>query len=158
MGHSYTDYLEDPDLYNRVKRHDPDIVFVVLAGNAIRNNVTNVEICTLATRFYNKLRATFPNTQIVSAQIEKRWYREGNRWNCPAEVEFQRRRVALHNFYRRLRLKNYTLLVAGRNRLDNRTYYRDEVHLNQAGLQFYAQMVRNTVSYIIIDLTKKAEK
>ena len=149
-GASYDTFLNNPQLFDDLSQFKPDIVIVILAGNSIRNSVTNKEIYYKATEFYKKLRVIYPLSKIVAAQVELRFYKVGNRWNCPVGNDYHKRRVALNNFLKALKYKDHILMIAGPNRLDNRSLFRrDGVHLTDEGLLKYYSIIKRVVKYII---------
>ena len=91
-GADYNTYLTDRNLFDQIKRHNPDFVIVILAGNAIKGSNSNDEIREQGKRFYTKLREIFPEgiVKIVAAQVEPRFYEPENRWNCPLEDEYKK--------------------------------------------------------------------
>ena len=151
-GADYNTYLTDRNLFDQIKRHNPDFVIVILAGNAIKGSNSNDDIREQGKRFYTKLREIFPEgiVKIVAAQVEPRFYEPENRWNCPLEDEYKRRKTGINTFLARLKLKDHILMVGGPYRLDNRDLYRnDGVHLNQRGLDKYWELIEKEVQFLI---------
>ena len=148
-GAGYQTYLDDPELFRRVARYTPDIVLVILAGNEIKNSVSNAEIKNRARLFYARLRGLFPDAIITAAQVEPRFYREGNPWGCPAKDIFKRRRSAINVFLRNSPICDHTLMLGGPGRLDNQALFRDSVHLNRRGLRVYWEQITNLLNFII---------
>ena len=77
-GASNDTFLNNPQLFDNLNQFKPDIVIVALARNSIRDSVTNKEIYIKATEFYKRLRAIYPLSKIVAAQVEPRFYKVGN--------------------------------------------------------------------------------
>ena len=144
-GASYETYLNSPELFNRIERESADVVIVILAGNSIKDYVTNQQIYDQAFKFYKRLRIIFPRAIFVSAEVEKRFYKLGNHWGCPVGLEYKRRRGAVNNFLKRFREKQHLLRIGGPKRLDNQDLYRDQVHLTDEGLE----IIKHTVRYVI---------
>ena len=89
-------------------------------------------------------------SKIVAAQVELRFYKVDNRWDCPVGNDYHQRRVALNNFLKALKYKDHILMIAGPNRLDNRSLFRkDGVHLTDEGLLKYYSYIKRVVKYII---------
>ena len=148
-GGSYQTYLDNNYLFERARLTNADVVLVILGGNAISNDVTNPEIYAVARKFYTKLRESFPNSKIIAAQVECRYYQPENRWNCPSGKGYCKRRIALNNFLKRLKTKDHILMISGDNRLDQEKYYHDAVHLNTAGLRYYLDCIKKVVNFIL---------
>ena len=148
-GGTYNDFLNIPNLWSRVEAQKADIIVVILAGNSITESVTNSQIYTSSRLFYRRLRNQFPAAKIVSAQVEPRFYKAGNKWGCPVGTEFHKRRVAINNFLRTLKIKDHILMVGGPNHLDNIDLYcRDGVHLTNEGILFYYNMIKKTIRFL----------
>ena len=149
-GASYSTILDKSSYLDQAEEYNPDFVLVVLAGNSLSNSCPNKKIYEQIREFYLVLRARLPNSIIISAQVELRYYAENNRWNCPTESEFRKRRSSVNKFLNRLKLKNYVLNISGPGRLDNPKYYkRDGVHLNEKGVKLYFSLIKSTVRYIV---------
>ena len=116
-GGTYNDFLNIPNLWSRVEAQKADIIVVILAGNSITESVTNSQIYISSRLFYRRLRNQFPAAKIVSAQVEPRFYKAGNKWGCPVGTEFHKRRIAINNFLRTLKIKDHISMVGGPNRL-----------------------------------------
>ena len=125
----------------------PDFIIVILGGNSISNNVDNYTIISQCKEFYKILRFFFQTSVIISAQVELRFYKPKNKFNCPCIESFKKRRSELNKCLNRLKDNDSLLMVAGPNRLDNEGYYRDEVHLNRLGLRKYLTFIKSTVDY-----------
>ena len=126
-GGSYDTYLGDLSVFDRITAVQADVTLVILGGNSISNNRTNAEIYDSIRKFYTKLRASSPTSRIAAAQVELRFYNSENRWDCPVGEDYIKRRVAINNFLKRLKLKDNILMISGVNRLDNQQYYKDFV-------------------------------
>ena len=112
-GASYSTILDKSSYLDQAEEYNPDFVLVVLAGNSLSNSCPNKKIYEQIREFYLVLRARLPNSIIISAQVELRYYAENNRWNCPTESEFRKRRSSVNKFLNRLKLKNYVLNISG---------------------------------------------
>ena len=148
-GASYDTYLNNPELFNPIESENADVVLVILAGNSIKNSVTNYQIYRQAVDFYQRLRIIFPWAIFVAAEVENRFHKPGNRWDCPVGQDYKLRRRAINNFLLKLKEKQYLVMVAGPGRMDNQELYHDEVHLTRAGLDKYWQIIVNTIGYVI---------
>ena len=90
-----------------------------------------------------------PNAIVISAQVEVRFYNEGNRFGAPTYQNFKSIRNAFNTYLKRMKYKDNILIIAGSGRLDNRDYYRDQVQLNRQGLLTYMSIIKTTVSYVL---------
>ena len=147
-GGNYKSMLDDTELLETAFNFHPDIVIVILAANSLKNNVPNSEIHIHCRNFYQLLRIRLPKAKIIAAQIELRFYSATNQWDAPEIESYEKRRRDLNNFLKRLKLKDAIMMVAGPNRIDNRVYYRDGVHLNSVGVRKYFDFVKCTVASV----------
>lgn len=148
-GGTFVSLLNAKTIINNAVAFKPDITVVILGGNDLTNDSDNIAIYDSCREFYSFLRITLPCTIIVAAQIEKRFYLENNRFNAPNEVLYDYRRKYFNKFLKRLKTKDCILQVQGKNCLDNKLYYSDQVHLNQLGLRTYFSFIKSTVEYSI---------
>ena len=151
-GRTYDKFLTEPRLFERIENEEkPDYFLVILSGNSISNNTTNDEIYISARAFYTRLRESFLASKIIATQAEKRFYKAGNKWKCPTETEYDRRRNQINRFLSKSTFKDHLLMIAGTGRLDKRYYYKnDGVHLNSQGLDFYTQTIISLINYLIM--------
>lgn len=113
-----------------------------------QSNIELKEIYEDCTKVYQILREKLPNTCIIAAQIENRFYRSsGSYHNSPSSDQFDYLRRYFNRFLKNKNFKDCVLQVQGPDRLDDQKFYRDEVHLNSEGLSRYFNIIRNTLSY-----------
>ena len=148
-GASYDLFLRDPSKLTAALSYNPDIVVVVLAGNAIHRDISNYELFNKCKSFYQLLREELPNAIIISAQTELRFYNTVNAFGAPKADEYRKKRDKLNKFLNALKLKDHMLLIAGPGRLDNRRYYKDEVHLNKVGIRLYMTLLHAAVVFVL---------
>ena len=67
----------------------------------------------------------------------------------PRVTNTEKKRDKLNKFLNVLKLKDHMLLIAGPGRLDNRRYYKDEVHLNKEGIRLYMTLLRAAVVFVL---------
>ena len=146
-GCSLTHYISKPHLLLEAKNFDPDIVIAIIGGNDIVNSISTEDLHSNCRNFYTFLRSEFPNSMLVGSQVELRFYTFNNRFDCPPHSEFDLRRKSFNTFLKRLKVKDCILQVQGPGRLDDRAFYRDEVHLNTLGLNKYFNIIENTIQY-----------
>ena len=87
-GASYDSFLGDPSKLTAALSYNPDIVVVVLAGNAIHRDISNYELFNKCKSFYQLLREKLPNAIIISAQTELRFYNTVNAFGAPKADEY----------------------------------------------------------------------
>ena len=80
----FSHFLEDPTIFKRVKRYDPDIVVTILGGNAITNLTSNSEIKVQA-RDYFELKKDLCGESCLrlAMQVERRFVSESNKSDVP---------------------------------------------------------------------------
>ena len=146
-GATFSTFINNPWYFDQLKARSPDFVIVILGGNDIKTDIDlakNYEDCT---KFYNILRERLPSAVIIAAQIENRFYLEGNRFGCPPSEKFDHLRRHFNRFLKNKAFKHCLLQVQGPGRLDDRENYRDRVHLNIVGIKKYFEIIENTLSY-----------
>ena len=148
-GGTYDLFLGDSDVFERVSNLSADLILVILAGNSIKRSVANKDIFESASKFYTRLRTAAPQAKLVAAQVEPRYYQEGNKWDCPVGREFHVRRVQVNNFLKAFKGKDHIFQVSGPGRLDNSSLFKDSVHLSRRGLLRYFSMIEKLVRYTI---------
>ena len=139
--------------FNRSRRHklqilrgNPDVILVVLGGNAVANRKPIPEATQEMRVFVKWLRDMMPNVVIIVAEVEPRYS-----WHplLPRGYQgesFKERRNAFNQAIRRVQTKDCTLRIA--NCLCKRKYYdRKGVHLSQCGNEFYWELIRNVLKY-----------
>jgi len=144
-GASYRNFLQDEEFFQRVRRVKPHFVIVILAGNSI-SHPKNV-IARECEEFYGRLRYSCPNSTVISAQVELRFYQRNNRWNAPSGRDYDSKRNWINDLLRRNMYSDGMLVLEGRHGIDDRSLYRDFVHLNQEGLSAYFAIIRRELSY-----------
>ena len=90
-GASYDLFLRDPSKLTAVLSYKPDIVMVVLAGNAIHRVISNYELFNKCKSFYQLLREELPNAIIISAQTELRFHNTVNAFGAPKGDEYRKK-------------------------------------------------------------------
>lgn len=149
-GATFDTFLKDSTkVSNTLSENNPDVIVVILGGNDINRDITNYELFKKCREFYELLRRLAPSAIIIAAQVESRFYKTPNVHSAPAPDEFQKKRKALNKYIHRLKTKDNLLIIAGPGRLDNKTYYRDQVHLNSAGLRNYLSILKTTVDFAL---------
>ena len=150
-GANYNSILDKTDFIDQAEEYEPDFVLVILAGNSIDCDTSNQKIFDNIKEFYLVLKSRLPNSIIISALSELRFYQENNKWNCPTIERFKKRRHSVNKYLNRQKSKDYILNISGPGRLDNKEYYKsDGVHLNDEGLLLYFDLIRSTIRYIMI--------
>lgn len=153
-GANYSTFLSDNSLLLQSIVDKPEVVVVILGGNSISRDVTNFEVFKQCRAFYKLLRDHLPNSRIIAAQIELRFYETPNRFGAPGPEDFRKRRNQLNRFLQTLKLKDNLLIIAGPGRLDNQQYYKDSVHLNKVGLRVYMSILKTTIDYSLRNVRK----
>ena len=143
-------FLDNPDLLAVAKEFSPDIIISIIGGNDIVNEVNTRELHDRCREYYRFLRDQFPQAKIIASQVEARFYSLPNRHHSPLESEYNLRRKSFNTFLKRLKEKDGLLLIAGPGRLDSRSYYRDEVHLNLLGLQKFFRLLEGVLEFCLV--------
>ena len=146
--------LDNPQEFEIIRRIDPDIIVVILRGNSICENNTNLEINDLALEFYTRLgKVVRPDCLKMAVQIEPRIVEAGNRFQMPEPEEFNRRRAVINNFMnkklKKCNLINNVILLGSVNILRDPKYFTDGVHLKKEGLMKYRDAVIGGLVYAL---------
>ena len=150
---TYATFLNNEEYWNRMRDHRPDYVLCIIAGNVVGSHLTRDQQKDQCKDFYQRLRDTLPDTTIIAAQAELRWYIEDNRFNAPEIVQYKRDRNCFNRFLdRSMHCKDYTFMVGGKNRLDKKEYYTRErdgrVHMNEAGIEEYTRQIMSMINFV----------
>lgn len=148
-GANFDKFVEKPSLLNEIVSNKPDVIVVILGGNSIHKDVPNFVLFNKCKAFYQLLRNKLPNATIIASQVELRFYSTPNKFGSPSADEFKKKRNELNKCLNRLKTKDYLLIIAGPGRLDNKAYFKDDVHMNRAGLRVYLAILKTTVAYAL---------
>ena len=147
-GATFSTFIEDFSYFDALKEFQPHYIIVILGGNDLKTSVKLGEIYKTCSEFYKILRNFFPDSIIISAQIENRFYNPNNRFGSPCAKTFDFLRRHFNKHLKSKPYKDFILQVQGPNRLDKRENYRDAVHLSSLGLRKYLEIIRRTLSYV----------
>ena len=153
-GASYESHLRGRDhhLFEKIRNTAPDVIIVILAGNSLTSGNTDIEILAQSDEYFKTLRWFAPNSLIVAAQIELRFYRPGNRFGSPLIEEYTRRRLYLNREIQKCQYVDSSLTIEGNMLLDKRSLYRsDGVHLKRQGYEKYLNIIKSYLGSIILE-------
>ena len=156
-GASYDTFLQNDEWFREIAKYEPHYVVVILAGNSISSDAGRQVVRSQCAEFYRRLKYNLPNTIIISAQCEMRYYQAGNKWKAPLENQYFSDRNYINNVInRQIKERDYLIKIIGRDRLDNKELYmKDGVHLKPAGWKMYMGFIEGTFAYIIDDLNDR---
>ena len=101
-GKDFDHFLNHPELFNRIGGAYPDIIVVILGGNAIVSNLSNSDLRGLIRAFYGKLNEVLYDGCIrIAMQVEPRRPRSNNRHGAPTYALYSRRRNIANSYYNR---------------------------------------------------------
>ena len=78
-----------------------------------------------------------PKGVVIASQVELRFLEPGNkyeRFDTPCSAAFHRLSNYFNKWLNKQKCKDRMLCIRGKNKLDDPSFYRDSVHLNDAGL------------------------
>ena len=154
-GKDFSHFLENPTIFERVKRYNPEVVITILGGNAITNLASNNEIKVQAKDYFElKKDSCGENCLRLAVQIERRFASENNKFDVPQEYEYNQRRSVLNNYLNKTIRKGSGLIhnvinLGGDAVLNNPEHFYDGVHLKIEGLMIYKQMLINGLVYAL---------
>ena len=151
-GKGFEYFIDNPGEIDDVIAYKPDMVLVILGGNSISTERTKRTLLNNCRTFYQLLRDRLdilsPNTKIIASQVFLRWVYNNN-YNTPKPEPYKTARNYLNNYINKLRTKDYTLLVAGKTKLDKRKHFKDGIHLKHSGLKVQFQILNSLLEHII---------
>ena len=154
-GKDFEYFINNPAIFQTIKRRNPDIIVTILGGNAITNAVTNEQIKSDARRYFElQKEACGGNCLRLAFQVERRFAAENNRFNVPQEHQYNQRRALLNNFLNKSIRKGSGLVhniinLGGDDYLNNPNNFSDGVHLKIEGLMLYQKIMINGLVYAL---------
>ena len=139
-GATYETYLNHPELLDGSVDVNADIIVVVLGGNDIKCDVDLSVVKSNCFHFFKLLKTKFPAAYLIGTQIESRFIESGDRYECfgtPHSEAFSKLSVYYNSWLNKQKFKDRLVCIRGPNKLDNRSLYRDSVHLNEQGLEIF---------------------
>jgi lysophospholipase L1-like esterase len=153
-GSCFSTWLQRPKQLLDCVEYDPDFLVVCLGGNSIIDRVSDSLLQEQCYQFYELLNTLFPSTILISVQIEIRFPVVPNKFGTPSYGIYKKRRAKFNKFLKKFKIRHYMANIQSKGRLDNRKYYKDEVHLNSRGLRKYYNLLHSTVRYAFCNLNK----
>ena len=154
-GKDFNYFVNRPSELECIRNVEPDIIFVILGGNIISNELDNQTIRYYCRDFYVLLRQYVPSScKIIASEVELRFCRSNNRFNAPTEEIFQRKRRLLNCFIKdKLKKKgivDHMFFLGGTGGLMLAGYFKaDGVHLNHRGLTKLREMIKRMIHYVV---------
>lgn len=153
-GATFNTFLQENSLLEPLINYCPDYLIVYLGGNDLKARAELTVVKEKCKAFYNLLRDLLPSTCIIASQVELRFHETRNRFDAPLEEHYKLMRRYVNKFILSLKCKDFLFRVQGKGRLDNKTLYRDAVHLNNTGLNHLFRLMRDCLSYCIRNKSK----
>ena len=142
-GSSYHTFLLNPNLLSSLIDSAPDVLVVILGGNDLKVNIDLNDVKSDCASLFRLLREKLPNVYIIAAQVEIRHSNRVNRHGSPAADLYRKLAVNFNKWLARQSFKNKLLLVNGKNKLYERSFFREDgVHLNSQGLNLYFDLLK----------------
>ena len=153
-GKSYEYFIDDPNKIDDVLSCKPDFVLVIFGGNSISTKRPKQQLLINCRTFYQllnaKLKAVNPCAKIIAHQLPLRFVTNG-KYDTPDPETFRNLRNAVNEKVRKLPTKDYILLTASKNKLDNPNLYCDRVHFNEDGLKIQLNCIIAKLKFILED-------
>ena len=151
-GSCFDYWLDWPQLLHDCIEFNPDILFIILGGNSLKEHVRVSLIKQKAKTFFQVIRNNLPNVKLVFCQVENRYLERSNRFGTPPYSRYRLIRNKLNKALQKLTNKDFLCciaLLAGPRRLDRLELYRsDSVHLSKPGIKLYFEIILKTLNYI----------
>ena len=147
-GKNYSFFNSDNKIRNAIKSHNPDIILISLAGNAVsKSNYYDIPSANAEMRiFHSWLCATFPSAKILPIEAEPRYnyHRELPVKHDPLHESYKSRRKAMNIAMSRMSCKHGLIRIF--NRLTDRNLFLRHdrtpyVHLNESGNEIYWDII-----------------
>ena len=148
-GGCFDYFIDWPPQLHELVEFKPAIIFIALGGNSLKETVPLSKLKDNAKVFLEILRNNLPNAKLVPVQVELRFLTVENRFGTPKYETYKVLRDRFNKILQGLKERDYFCCIAGKNRLDDRKYYRsDLIHLNRLGLELYMRFIYRTITYI----------
>ena len=92
-GKEYKYLLDNPQEFGIIRAINPDVIIVILGGNSLCDEHTNIEINDLGSEFYKLKQVVRSDCLRLAVQIEPRFVDAGNRFGTPEAEAYNRRRT-----------------------------------------------------------------
>ena len=145
-GATFETYLSQPELLDYALQLNPEVIVIILGGNDIKRDVDLSVVKDHCYKFFHWLKLKLPSAYLIGTQIESRFIELGDRYErfgTPHTEEFKKLSVFFNSWLNKQKFKNKLVCIRGPNKLDNKCYYRDSVHLNDLGLTKYFELLKN---------------
>ena len=143
-GAKFSHFLENPDKLQDLFHVQPEFVVVILGGNDFDDKTPLSVVCDRARAFYHLLRSNLPKTKIYATQVECRFYKPNNRFECPETAQYKKITTYFNKFLKKLSYIDNLICILGPNRLSNRALFKaDGVHLTPEGVHKLWDIIRS---------------
>ena len=143
-GARFSHFLENADCLQDLFNVQPDFLVVVLGGNDFDNKTSLSDICDHAKAFYCMLKNNLPKTKIFATQIESRFYRPENRFDCPEATQYKKVTSYFNKFLKKLTYVDNLICILGPSRLSNKDLFKpDGVHLTLEGVRKLLDIIKS---------------
>ena len=144
-GATFETFLDRPEILDNSVYLNPDIVIVILGGNDLKSDVDLSFVKDKCYHFFKILKSKFPEAILIGSQIESRFVEHEDkyaRFGTPHTEEFNRLSTYFNSWLNKQKFKDRLFCIRGPNKLDNRLFYKDSVHLNEKGLEKYVELLK----------------
>ena len=148
-GSCFEYWLDWPQKLHDCLEYKPHILFIVLGGNSLVENVRVSHIRKQAITFFKVIKNNLPKVILVPVQVECRFLESVNKFGTPPYSRYRLIRNKLNKAFQKIENKDFLCCIAGKNRLDNIEYYcSDRIHLNSQGIKLYFRCIIKTLNFI----------
>ena len=149
-GVSFSTFLDYPLCLSELVSKCPDVIVVVLGGNDFTNTSSLSDVCDNSTAFYKLLREKLPTAKIFVTQVELRFYKPNNSYNCSDALAYKKVTSYFNKFLKKSPFIDNLICILGPNRLSNRDLYKsDGVHLNDKGIQKLFDIIKRAIINLV---------
>ena len=145
-GARFSSFLNNLSCLDELIDGRPDIVVVILGGNDFQNNTLISDVTKQCSCFYKYLREKLPQTRLIATQVELRFYKPNNIYNCPEAATYKKVIGYFNKYLQKAKPADSLICILGPNRMSKESLYRsDGIHLNREGLNKLMQIIQSAL-------------
>ena len=158
-GLTYDEVLGDETILYEAGKWVPHYVLVIMGGNDIGSPKPIEEVETECSIFHSILREHCPQAIIIAAQMENRFYEEGNIWGAPTGTDFAKKRKRFNSFMHiKLRDKDHLLRMGAPAQQENKNCFEDSAHLKPKEYAIYFERIKAVLRKVHGEMDKKIQE
>ena len=143
-------YYSVPGSYEFLFTDSPDVVFIFLGGNDLRNDIDIHDTITKYRILVQNISLRLPNSAIICSYIEPRFAEANPYFNTPNPSGYKALARTFNNWLQRWKVPYRKFMTWGLNRFENLDLFKpDLIHLNQNGLEVFWNLFEDLLLKVI---------